>query len=74
MYAEAGMTLSVYSLSDPTSPVVIYQKFLGHCHSGIIADNHLYLGGYKEVMVYEVTTDFTQPLILVKEVQTKYWV
>jgi hypothetical protein len=71
LYTEAGATLSVYSVSDPTSPVVIYQIDVGYCRSGIIADNHLYLGGCEKVRVYKVTTDFTQPLILVKEVQTK---
>jgi hypothetical protein len=71
LYTVADMNLYVYSVSDPTSPVVIYQKEVGYTLSGIIADNHLYLGGFKKFWVYEVTTHFTQPLILVKVVQTK---
>jgi hypothetical protein len=74
LYTVEDMTLSVYSVSDPTSPVVIYQTKVSYCYSGIIADNHLYLGGYKKVWVYKVTTNVTQPLILVKEIQTKQWV
>jgi hypothetical protein len=74
LYTEAGATLSVYSVSDPTSPVVIYQTYVGYCNSGIISDNHLYLGGCEKVRVYKVTTDFTQPLILVKVVETESWV
>jgi hypothetical protein len=45
LYTVEDMTLSVYSVSDPTSPIVIYQTEVGFCKSGIIADNHLYLGG-----------------------------
>jgi hypothetical protein len=71
LYTEADGTLSVYSVSDPTSPVVIYQIDVGYCYSGIISHSHLYIGGIKEVWVYKVTTNVTQPLTLVKEVQTK---
>jgi hypothetical protein len=71
LYAVAEKTLYVYSVSDPTSPVFIYQTDVYRCYSGIIADNRFYLGGDKKVRVYEVTANFTQPLILVKEVQTK---
>jgi hypothetical protein len=65
------MTLSVYSISDPSSPVVIYQTYLGYCHSGIIIDNHLYLGTTSSLKVFKVTSDLNQPLIPVKVIDTK---
>jgi hypothetical protein len=65
------MTLSVYSMSDPSSPAVIYQTSVGYCYSGIIIDNHLYLGTTRTVKVFKVTTDLTQPLIPVKVINTK---
>jgi hypothetical protein len=51
-------TLYVYSLSDHTSPIATYQLD-GLCFSGIIADNHLYLGETRVLHVFEVTTSIT---------------
>ena len=70
MYTAADDTLYVYSMSDHTSPIVTYQ--LGDwCHSGIISDNHLCLGGGRKLYVFEVTTSLTQPLIPGKVIDTK---
>jgi hypothetical protein len=44
LYTVADQTLIVYSMSDHTSPIAGYLLGWG-CRSGIIADNHLYLGG-----------------------------
>jgi hypothetical protein len=74
LYTAGGdETLYVYSMSDHTSPIATYQLGGGRCFSGIITDNHLYLGcGYDEKLhVFEVTTSLTQPLIPVKVIDTK---
>jgi ABC-type Fe2+-enterobactin transport system substrate-binding protein len=45
LYTAAGETLFVFSMSDQTSHIATY--YLGEryrCFSGIITDNHLYLG------------------------------
>ena len=73
MYTAGDETLYVYSMSDHTSPIATYQLG-GECYSGIITDNHLYLGGYKKLQVFEVTTSLTQPLIPGKVIGTKNWV
>ena len=69
LYTAADKTLYVYSMSDHTSPIATYQLG-GQCDSGIIADNHLYLGGEK-LHVFEVTTSLSQPLIPVKVIHTE---
>jgi hypothetical protein len=64
-------------MSDHTSPIATY-KLGGKCYSGIIADNHLYLGLEKQIFteaglylkwknlhVFEVTTSLSQPLVSV---------
>ena len=71
MYTAADETLYVYSMSDHTSPFATYQLG-GRCFSGIITDNHLYLGGYEKLYVFEVTATLTQPLIPVKVIDTEY--
>jgi hypothetical protein len=60
-------------MSDHTSPIATYQLG-GGCRSGIITDNHLYLGVRLKLHVFEVTTSLTQPLIPVKVIDTKDWV
>jgi hypothetical protein len=61
LYTEADKTLYVYSMSYHTSPIATYQLD-GRCFSGIITDNHLYLGGKKKLHVFEVSNSLTQPL------------
>jgi hypothetical protein len=57
-------------MSDHTSPIATYQLD-GVCASGIITDNHLYMGcGGRKLHVFEVTTSLTQPLIPVKVIDT----
>jgi hypothetical protein len=74
LYTAGGdETLYVYSMSDHTSPIATYQLG-GRCFSGIITDNHLYLGGDEKLHVFEVTTSLTHPLIPVKVIDTKDWV
>ena len=70
MYTAADDTLYVYSMSDHTSPIANYQLD-GVCCSGIITDNHLYLGGLRKLQVFEVTSSLTQPLIPLKVIDTE---
>ena len=58
-------------MSDRTSPIATYQLG-GQCCSGIITDNHLYLGGEYVMHVFEVTASLTQPLVPVKVIDTMY--
>jgi hypothetical protein len=64
------MTLFVYSMSDPSSPAFIYQTYVGYCYSGVIIDEHLYLGTARNLKVFKVTTNLTQPLIPVRVIDT----
>jgi hypothetical protein len=70
LYTEADNTLYVYSKSHHTSPIATY-PLGGECFSGIIADNHFYLGGLNKLHVFEVTTSLTYPLIPVKVIKTR---
>jgi hypothetical protein len=55
LYIAVDWALFVYSMSDHTSLIATYQ--LGSfCPSGIITDNHLYLGGDKKLHLFEITT------------------
>jgi hypothetical protein len=72
LYTAGDKTLFVYSMSDHTSPIATYQLG-GDCYSGIIADNHLYMGGKEKLHVFEVTTSISQPLIPVKVIEAKRW-
>ena len=74
MYTEADMKLYVYSMSDHTSPIATYKLGSYWCYSGIIADNHLYLGGDYKLHIFRVTTSFTDPLVPKKVINTKDWV
>jgi hypothetical protein len=71
LYTATDKTLYVYSMSDHTSPIATYQ-LSGDCYSGIIADNHLYLGGKIKLFIFEITTSLTQPLLPVEVIETKY--
>jgi hypothetical protein len=74
LYTAGGdETLYVFSMSDHTSPIATYQ-LSWDCYSGIIADNHLYLGGLWKLHVFEVTTSLTHPLIPVKVIDTENFV
>jgi hypothetical protein len=70
LYTVADETLFVYSMSDHTSNIATYRLWRG-CKSGIITDNHLYLGGNMKLFVFEVTTSLTHPLIPVEVIDTK---
>jgi hypothetical protein len=70
LYTAADKTLYVYSMSDHTSPIATYQLG-GWCHSGIIADNLLYLSVEKKLHVFEVTSSLTQPLVAAKVINTE---
>jgi hypothetical protein len=70
LYTVADETLYVYSMSDHTSNIATYQLDWG-CRSGIIAENHLYLGGSMKLFVFEVTTSLTHPLIPVEVIDIK---
>ena len=70
MYTAGGETLYVYSMSDHISRVATYQ--LGEkCYSGIMSDNHLFLGGGKKLFVFKITISLIQPLVQVKVINIK---
>jgi hypothetical protein len=71
LYTEADKTLYVYSMSDHASPIATYQLG-GDCFSGIITDNHLYLGEEEKLHVFKVSSSLTQPLISFRVIKTKY--
>ena len=51
LYTAADKTLYVYSMSDLTSPIATY-PLGGTCESGMIIDDHLYLGIDKELHMF----------------------
>ena len=69
LYTVRGRNLYVYSLSDLSSPIATY-PLGGWCHSGIITDNRLYLGGDYKLYIFEVTNSITQPLKPVTVIDT----
>jgi hypothetical protein len=73
LYTERGGNLYVYSLSDLYSPIATY-PLGGGCCSGIITDNRLYLGLYKELHIFDVSASITQPLKQVKVIDTESFV
>jgi hypothetical protein len=70
LYTVADQTLYVYSMSDHTSPIATYQLASEKYFSGIIANNHLYLGG-RNLQVFEMTASITQPLITLRVIDTR---
>ena len=73
LYTAADKTLYVYLVDDITSPIATY-SLSNVCNSGIISDNHLYLGGDNYLKIFELTTSLMQPLIPVTEITTENWV
>ena len=71
LYSATYKTLYVYSMSDNESPIGNYE-LKGLCKSGIIADNHLYLGDNSRLLVFEVTTSLTQPIVPVKDISINH--
>jgi hypothetical protein len=69
LYTERSKNLYVYSLSDISSPIATY-PLGGGCYSGIITDNRLYLGGWKKLHIFDVTTSISQPLKQFKVIDT----
>ena len=67
MYTETDETLYVYSLGDLTSPSVPYQ-IGSRCTSALITDKRLYLGGFRELHIFEVTSTLTEPLTLLTKI------
>ena len=70
LYTAADDTLYVYSMSDLTSPVATY-PLCNECYSGMIIDDHLYLGGDEQLYVFKVTASLTQPFAPLKVITTK---
>jgi hypothetical protein len=70
LYTEADKTLYVYSLSDLTSPCATY-PLDDDCHSALITENRLYLGGWKKLHIFEVTPSLTEPLTPVTQTPTE---
>jgi hypothetical protein len=57
-------------LSDLAYPIATY-KVLDGCCSVIKAEKYLYLGGEKNLHIFEVTTSLIQPLIPIKVINTE---
>ena len=70
LYTADYETLYVYSMINLATPIATYQ-ISGDCYSGIITDNHLYLGGKEKLHVFKVSTSLTQPLISFRVINTK---
>ena len=67
----------MYSLRDTTCPLAAYPESVGSkiCITGIVADNYLYLGEKdNKLRVFKITDSITEPLILVKVIETGKWV
>jgi serine/threonine protein kinase len=73
LYTAADKTLHVYSLSDLTSPIATY-PLGGNCDSALITENRLYLGGWCNLHIFEVTPSLTEPLTPVTQIPTKTYV
>ena len=73
LYLAAGSILYVYYLSD-TAPRIGTYSLTDDCYSGIISENHLYLGGNGYLKIFELTSSLTEPLKPVKEIKTKDYV
>ena len=71
LYTETDKNLYVYLMSDLTSPIATY-PLGGRCYSAMITDDHLYLGGDKQLYVFKVTASLTQPLAPLKVITTKF--
>ena len=70
LYTEVNNTLFVYSVGDLTSPSATY-PLKSRGYSALITDNRLYLGGSKQLIIFEVTPSLTEPLIPVTKISTK---
>ena len=55
-------------MSNPLSPIAKMRLHL--IHSCIIINNHLYLGGYNQLYVFELTPSLTHPLKSVSVITT----
>jgi hypothetical protein len=62
LYTFADETLYVYSMSDLKTPIETYQG-RDKCDSGMITDDHLYLGGASKLRVFKVATSPTEPAL-----------
>lgn len=67
LYTASSCILYVYLMSDLTNSIATYKVGIkdkwDECHSGIIADNHLYIGGNYEILqVFEISSSLLQPL------------
>ena len=67
LYLGSGETLYIYSVTDYTSPIARY-PIKGYCHSGLVADNLLFLGGSNDLRVFKLTNSLITPLILIRKV------
>jgi hypothetical protein len=71
LYTYADETLYVYSMSNLTTPIEAQQR-RDKCYSGMIIDDHLYLGGANKLHVFSVASSPNEPpLIPVTVINTK---
>ena len=70
MLTAVDETLYIFSLSDLKSPIDTFQLD-GKFFSAIIIDNYLFLGGDGKLQIFKVTTSITQPLVIVKVINTQ---
>jgi hypothetical protein len=73
LYTHSNKTLYVYSVGDLTSHSAAY-PIDDNCCSGLITENRLYLGGARQLHIFEVTPSLAEPLIPVTQIPTKYGV
>ena len=73
LYTGVDETLRVYSVGDLTSPSATYPLGkLEKCYSALITENRLYLGGARNLYIFEVTPSLTEPLTPVTQIPTEY--
>jgi hypothetical protein len=70
LYTQANKTLYVYSMGDLTSPSATY-KLGDDCFSALITESRLYLGGIRQLHIFELTSSLTEPLTPVTQIFTK---
>jgi hypothetical protein len=73
LYTAAYKTLYVFSVGDLTSPLSTYSLDT-RCCSALITENRLYLGGVRQLHIFEVSPSLTEPLTPVTQIPTENYV
>jgi hypothetical protein len=70
IYIIVDKTIHIYTLANPISLITTYPLNY-FCNSGIITDNHLYIGGLEKLIVLEQQRSMRKPLSLVAKFKIK---